>query len=276
MKRKPAYRSAFFNRPVLISFACCLIGVALALLGLALSPSRSAQAQAPVQPIAVGQYRGLSPVVHFDISPALRDMTPIPPGPGSLRENEDQDIVPRNFYFGFEPDPVVQSKLGGMEIPPPIVSFDGPPNSSGVAPPDPNGDVGPNHVVVMSNLSFQIFNKTGTSLFGPAANNTLWAGFGGSCQTSNSGDPVVLYDQLADRWILSQFTAGAAPFLNCVAVSQTSDPTGAYFRYAFMTGTTGANFQIIPNTASGRMPTTSAPANSLGPVELSRVWGPTR
>ena len=84
-----------------------------------------------------------------------------------------------------------------------------------------------------ANLSFQIFNKTGTSLFGPAANNTLWAGFGGPCQTSNSGDPVVLYDQLADRWILSQFTAGSAPFLNCVAISQTSDPTGAYFRYAF-------------------------------------------
>ncbi len=58
----------------------------------------------------------------------------------------------------------------------------------------------------MANLSFQIFNKTGTSLFGPAANNTLWAGFGGACQTQNSGDPVVLYDKLANRWFLSQFT----------------------------------------------------------------------
>ena len=63
----------------------------------------------------------------------MRDIKPIPPGPGQLRENEDRDIVPRNFYFGFEPDPVVQSKLGdGMEIPPPLVSFDGPSNSSGV------------------------------------------------------------------------------------------------------------------------------------------------
>ena len=77
----------------------------------------------------------------------------------------------------------------------------------GCAPPDPNGAVGPNHVVTMSNLHFQIFNKTGTSLFGPAANNTLWAGFGGGCQTQNAGDPVVLYDQLADRWLLTQFTS---------------------------------------------------------------------
>ena len=154
--------------------------------------------------------------------------------------------MPRNFRFAFEPDPVVQSTLGGIEIPPPIISFDGQPNNFGGAPPDPNGDVGPNHVVVMANLSFQIFNKTGTSLFGPVANNTLWSGFGTSCETSNSGDPVVLYDQLADRWLLSQFTAGSAPFLNCIAISTTPDPTGTYFRFAIMTGTTGANFPDYP------------------------------
>ena len=246
MKKKPVSRSAFFNPRVLISFGFCLIGTILALLGFGLYPSRSARAQAPVQAPVQAIYRGLSPVVHFDISPALRDIKGIPPGPGQLRENEDRDIVPGAFRFGFEPDPVVQSTLGGMEIPPPIVSFDGPSNLSGVSPPDPNGEVGPNHVVVMSNLSFQIFNKTGFSLFGPFANNTLWAGFGGACQTSNSGDPVVLYDQLADRWLLSQFTAGAAPFLNCVAISTSPDPTGTYFRYAFQTGTTGANFPDYP------------------------------
>src|SRR5438477_10701308 len=236
-------QSAFFSPRALIGLLLCLGVVTLALFAFR---SASAQSSSQATPVS-GIYRGLSPVVHFDISPPLRDITPIPPGPGQLRENEDQDIVPRNSYFGLEPDPVVQSKAGdGMEIPGPIVSFDGPSNDSGVAPPDPNGEVGPNHVVVMCNLSFQIFNKTGTSLFGPAANNTLWAGFPGACSTSNSGDPVVLYDQLADRWLLSQFTAGSAPFLNCVAISQTSDPTGAYFRYAFQTGTTGANFPDYP------------------------------
>ena len=242
-KTKPPSQSAFVSPRVLIGLLLCLGGVTMALFAF-----RSASAQGPSQgtPLS-GIYRGLSPVVHFDISPPLRDITPISPGPGQLRENEDQDIVPRNSYFGLEPDPVVQSKAGdGMEIPGPIVSFDGPSNDSGVAPPDPNGEVGPNHVVVMCNLSFAIYNKTGTLLFGPALNNTLWSGFGGPCQTQNAGDPVVLYDQLADRWLLSQFTAGSAPFYNCVAISQTSNPTGSYYRYAILTGTTGGNFPDYP------------------------------
>ena len=66
--------------------------------------------------------------------------------------------------------------------------------------------------------------------------------------TDPSGDPVVVYDQLADRWILSQFTTRglddpALPFYNCVAVSTTGDPTGSYYRYAF---TTGLNFPDYP------------------------------
>ena len=98
-------------------------------------------------------------------------------------------------------------------------------------------------MVTMANLHFQIFDKSGNSLFGPAANNTLWSGFGGPCQTENAGDPVVLYDQLADRWILTQFTANGPTFFECIAVSQTNDPTGSYFRYAI---STGSNFPDYP------------------------------
>src|SRR5207249_4897734 len=61
--------------------------------------------------------------------------------------------------------------------------------------------------------------------------------------TDLSGDPVVLYDQLADRWILTQFTTRGPIYYNCVAVSQTGDPTGAYFRYAF---SSGQNFPDYP------------------------------
>ncbi|MDQ6765819.1 MAG: hypothetical protein M3Z22_06950 [Verrucomicrobiota bacterium] len=243
MKKTPPSTFCSFHPRVFAAALLCLAGVALAFSAF---HNVSAQTKAP-EPQVRAQYRGLSPVVHFDVSPPLRDMQIIPPGPGQLRENEDRDIVPWKMKFGPKIDPVVQpSTIRGADIPGPIVSFDGPPNSSGVSPPDANGEVGPNHVVVMANLSFQIFNKTGTSLFGPALNNTLWAGFGGACQTSNSGDPVVLYDQLADRWLLSQFTAGSAPFLNCVAISTSPDPTGTYFRYAFQTGTTGANFPDYP------------------------------
>jgi len=179
-------------------------------------------------------------------------MQVIPPGPGQLRENEDREIMPFKVRFAPEWDPVAQSTIGGKEGPyepeiaGPIVSFNAQTNTSGVAPPDPNGAVGPNHIVAMCNLSFQIFDKTGTSLFGPAANNTLWSGFGGPCQTENAGDPVVLYDKLANRWFLSQFTSAGPNFFFCVAISQTADPTGAYFRYAISTGT---NFPDYPKAS---------------------------
>ncbi len=194
------------------------------------------------QPKAV--FRGVSTAVQFDVSPPLRSIKPLPIVPGEDRDKFENrptglegPLGPQDF------DPLVQSQVGSGEIPAPLVSFNGPANISGVQPPDPVGDVGPNHYVAMSNLSFQVFSKTGTSLFGPALNNTLWAGFGGPCQTENSGDPIVLHDQLADRWILTQFTSAGPTWYNCVAISTTADPTGSYYRYAF---STGANFPDYP------------------------------
>jgi hypothetical protein len=66
-------------------------------------------------------------------------------------------------------------------------------------PPDPNAAVGPSHVVELVNQSFQVFSKTGTSLYGPADTNTIWTGFGGDCETYNDGDGTVAYDRVADR-----------------------------------------------------------------------------
>ena len=80
---------------------------------------------------------------------------------------------------------------------------------NGCAPPDTNGDVGRTQYVQIVNSAFQVWNKTGASLYGPANINTLFTGFGGPCETRNDGDPVVLYDQLADRWVITQFTAAA-------------------------------------------------------------------
>ena len=70
-------------------------------------------------------------------------------------------------------------------------------------------------------------------ILGPVAGNTLWSGFGGGCQNNNDGDPVVLYDKLANRWVMSQFSVASSPYLQCIAVSQTSDATGAWYRYSF-------------------------------------------
>ncbi|HEX9043810.1 MAG TPA: fibronectin type III domain-containing protein [Candidatus Limnocylindrales bacterium] len=109
-------------------------------------------------------------------------------------------------------------------------SFDGLGNIDGVYPPDTNGAVGPNHYVQWVNLHVAIYSKTGTLLSGPFAGNTLWSGTGTACATQNAGDPIVLYDRRADRWLFGQFTS-SPPYGECIAVSQSGDPTGSYYRY---------------------------------------------
>jgi hypothetical protein len=193
-----------------------------------------------------GIYRGESPVVNFDVSPPLRDIPPATTGIHDLIEIMDE--WPSGLEGPLGPqdaDGALQNYFGDSagEIPSPSAGFDGPSNSSGVQPPDPVGDVGPNHYVAMSNLSFAVYSKTGTLLYGPVANNTLWSGFGGACQNENAGDPVVVYDQFADRWILTQFTANGPTYYNCVAISTSGDPTGSYYRYAV---STGSNFPDYP------------------------------
>ncbi|MCH8840768.1 MAG: hypothetical protein IH831_08865, partial [Planctomycetes bacterium] len=101
-----------------------------------------------------------------------------------------------------------------------------------LAPPDTDGDVGPNHYVQMTNLVTTIFDKSGNVVLGPFANNVFWSGLGGLCETTNRGDPVVLYDEETDSWLVSQFGIGATLSL-CIALSTTSDPTGTYFQHEF-------------------------------------------
>jgi len=183
--------------------------------------------------------------VQHDVSAPL---TLLPPAPRSsvLIEHEVKRI-PRNFNTAKANDPVLQLAAPSPLVPATSLNFDGvgqgftgPAGAFTVnsAPPDTNGDVGPNHYVQIVNSDFAIFNKSGTAVFGPVAINTLWSGFGGGCQTNNDGDPVVVYDPIANRWVISQFSVtnangGTVPFLQCVAVSQTADPTGAYNRYSF-------------------------------------------
>ena len=144
-----------------------------------------------------GVFRGVSTAVKFDVSPPLSSIAPLAPQESKPFEIPERGTGLEGALGPQDADAALQTTYGPSLIPAPSVSFNGPGNISGVSPPDPVGDVGPNHYVAMSNLSFQIFNKTGGSLYGPALNNTLWAGFGGHCQTENAGDPIVLYDQIA-------------------------------------------------------------------------------
>jgi hypothetical protein len=109
-----------------------------------------------------------------------------------------------------------------------------------VNPPDPVIATGPNHVVEMINLVTAVYDKSGNTVVAPFDTGLLWAGFAIEDCTDPSGDPIVLYDQLADRWLLSQFTTRGLSSqtekeYNCVAISTTGDPTGTYYRYAFET-----------------------------------------
>ena len=186
-----------------------------------------------------------SNAVAFDISPALRDMRPRPPGPPQPQEIKElrPDRGAPSPDMGFSGDGAIQQTASNLAIPAPLANFEGLSNQDNfnvfgfrVNPPDPNGDVGPNHYVEMVNLVFAVYSKTGTRLLGPIDTGTLWSGFAVEDCTDPSGDPIVIYDQLEDRWLLTQFTTRDPIFYNCVAISQTGDPTGAYFRYAFSAG----------------------------------------
>jgi hypothetical protein len=180
--------------------------------------------------------------VQRDVSPPLREMIKLMPPPSLVRhEAEPARRIPLPPGLGGQgqvEDSVRQQTM--VPFTPAVgTSFEG--LGAGQygfsvtsAPPDTNGAVGATQYVQWVNQSFAIFNKsTGALVAGPTAGNALWAGFGGGCQTNNDGDPVILYDKLAQRWVFSQFSVSTTPFLQCVAVSTTSDATGTYNRYSF-------------------------------------------
>jgi hypothetical protein len=156
-----------------------------------------------------------------------------PPGtlPGRRRGMQPRIEPPR-----FESEPIEEIEEDVLAaMPPPLASFEGIGNLNNVVPPDPVGAVGPHHIVEWVNNKLAVYDRQGSVLFGPvAASATIWAGFGGICQTFNGGDAIVLYDRLADRWFLSQLAfAWPHDFHQCIAVSATPDPTGAWHRYDF-------------------------------------------
>jgi hypothetical protein len=163
-----------------------------------------------------------------------------PPPSLARRPVEPMKLIPLPpGLIRFQEDPVIQTVTVPPPTPPVSQSFEGLGNgqygfSVTGAPPDTNGTVGSTQYVQWVNTSFAIFNKSnGALIAGPTAGNTLWSGFGGGCQTNNDGDPIVVYDKLAQRWVFSQFSVTTTPYLQCIAVSTTSDATGTYNRYSF-------------------------------------------
>jgi hypothetical protein len=221
--------------------------VGLAFGGMLFWPGPSGRAQAQAQPPQPPPKVVHGPEVTYypfyqDVSRPLRELIrPVPDHPG----REVKDLRPLPFVDGPQPpggDPVAQLSTAPA-APSAITGFAGVGQgdygfSVRYAPPDTNLAVGPNHVVQWVNVSFAIFSKTGALLQGPAAGDSIWTGFGGGCDTNNDGDPIIQYDKAANRWLFTQFSVSTTPYLQCVAVSTTGDPLGAYYRYAFSYGNT--------------------------------------
>jgi hypothetical protein len=129
------------------------------------------------------------------------------------------------------PDPVWQSSMGTKSAlsNSPIQNFSG--QTSPYYPPDCNGAAGPNHYMQTINCTYAIYNKTGTVLAGPTNMNLLFGSVTGS--SYNDGDPIVLYDEQAQRFFAAEFSISGSNDYMLIAVSATSDPTGTWYQYSF-------------------------------------------
>ena len=228
-----------------------------------------------------GQFQGTSPEVSS--LPVL----PVPHSPIQARQIES--LKPGNAPPGAR-DPVVQKAKGTGPISGPIQNFDGIclpfgppcalPSSCSCLPPDTDGEVGATQYVQMVNTDFAVFSKTGQVLRGATPINQLWANTDGECKTHNNGDPVVLYDQLANRWLLTQFIAqptATEEYGQCIAVSTTGDATGTYYLYEFHFGHTFHDYEklgVWPDAyymSSNEFPDGSQTSSGAGAMAFERA-----
>ena len=190
---------------------------------------------------------------RFDLSPPLLDMAAR--ATSAMAEEEEEEPsnpqlpswrIPRSNL----PDPVAQPVVASFESGTSFGFTPAAPSTgfnfagigvSGGSPSDSNGSVGNNQYVETVNTRYQVWSlnratNVATSVLGPSSINTLWFGFGGPCESQNSGDPIVLYDKIANRWLISQFTTSLSggSYYQCVAVSTTANAIGSYARWAFV------------------------------------------
>jgi hypothetical protein len=183
--------------------------------------------------------------VFQGLSPKVSSLPVVKAVPGTLRTRDNENLHPLAPTANVS-DPVVQTKMGTQPISTPTANFDGiclpfgPPCAQGSTcsclPPDTNGEAGATQYVETVNTNFAVYSKTGSLLRASTPINMLWKNASGECKTHNDGDPVVVYDQLANRWLISQFIAtpsGTEQYGECIAISTTSSATGSYYLYEF-------------------------------------------
>jgi hypothetical protein len=173
--------------------------------------------------------------VKPQLSPRVLDLPvqyPAGSPAGEVANRRNPDPAREGAKTSGPADPLVSARAISVNTPAPLLSFDGIDNISNVTPPDPIGAVGVSEYVQVVNATYMaVYSKSGQLLHGPVQLNDLWTS--GGCANSNSGDPVVLFDSLASRWVVAQFRANFANGI-CMAVSQTASALGAFFGYEFV------------------------------------------
>ncbi len=139
----------------------------------------------------------------------------------------------------------------------------------GYIPSDSNIAVGPDHIVETVNAAYSVYKKDGTRIVGPNSLRSLWSGLGGSCAANNGGDPVVQYDRAADRWMITQIGSLSNPYSQCIAVSQSGDPAGAYNLYSY---SFGSNLNDYPKFSVWPTATNSAYLATYNLFASGSVW----
>ena len=143
------------------------------------------------------------------------------------------------------PDPAWQNFMGTTANKSPIVNFAG--QGSPYFPPDCNGTAGPNHFMQTINMVYAIYDKSGTIVAGPSNLNQLFSGLPGA--SDELGDPIILYDDQADRWVVTEIAGPySGPNYFLMTVSTTNDPTGTWHKYSFPV----ANFPDYPKLSVWR------------------------
>lgn len=176
------------------------------------------------------------------ISEPLRDIPPISAEEMAImKEKADLKLLnPKLRYRDYPyaatalpkgPDPVWQKDHVSRSVASVPTVYNG--QTSPYFPPDDNGTIGPNHYMQTVNTTYAIYNKSdGVKVAGPTAMNQLFGNVpGASC---NDGDPIILYDERADRWMAAEFSLCGSPQRMLVAVSTTNDPTGTWYQYSFV------------------------------------------
>lgn len=170
---------------------------------------------------------------HHDVSPPVRDLV----SNDLFLGNRTALLSPTRILGAAgntSRDPVAQYEILPDVATTNLVNIDGI-GHTGFAPPDTNASVGGTQVVETVNLNYAVYDKTtGAQIKAPTAIATIFSGFGGTCQTGSTSDPVVLWDKAASRWVISVLAyTGNFTSTECYAVSTSTDATGSYNRYGF-------------------------------------------